>query len=471
MKERDMTTVSTATGEALRHLARTFGGELVRPGDPAYDGARSVWNGMIDARPAAIARCASTADVQAAVRAARAANLPLAVRGGGHNVAGLATVDDGLVVDLAGLRSVEVDPEGLRVVVGGGTTLKELDAATQAHGLAVPAGVVSDTGIAGLTLSGGLGWLRRKHGLTCDNLVAAELVTAEGEVLQVDGGSDPELLWGLRGGGGNFGVVTAFTFDLHPVGPEIAFTFVLYPIDLAREALGAHEEIVLGSGDEISTIAFTGHVPAMDPFPAEIHESPFVAIAGMYAGPAAEGEAAMAPLRSLGTPLADFSSTMPYVEAQQIIDADYPAGHRYYWKAIYLPELGGDVVDLVVEQTLRAPSGHSTIDIWLNGGAMGRVAEDATAFAGRGPLYGVTAEANWDRPEDDEANVAWGREVLEALDEHASGGLYLNFPGFLEEGQELVRQSLGSNYPRLAALKARLDPENVFRRNANIEPA
>jgi FAD/FMN-containing dehydrogenase len=455
---------------ALAQLGERLEGTLVLPGDAGYDDSRAVWNGMIDERPAAIARCASTADVVAAVRLARSSGLELAVRGGGHNVAGLATVGGGLVIDLSPMRTVAVDSDARLAVVGGGAALKDVDAATQAYGLAVPAGVVSDTGIAGLTLSGGMGWLRRSHGLTADNLVAAELVTAAGDVLRVDEETDPELLWGLRGGGGNFGVVTSFTFKLHPIGPDVAFAFVLYPLDQARHVLAEHERIVLVD-DDVSTIAFTGHVPAAEPFPATLHGRPFVAVAGMYAGPASTGTSALEPLRSLGPVLADLSTTMPFAEAQQLLDADYPAGHRYYWKAAYLNALAPEVVDLVVEHTLGAPSGHSTIDVWLNGGAMGRVPGDATAFAGREPLYLVTMEANWERPADDDANVEWAREGLAALATHATGGLYLNFPGFLEEGEELVRASLGGNYARLAALKARLDPDNLFRRNANVVPA
>jgi len=455
---------------ALDELATVMEGDLVRPADDAYGEARGVWNGMIDVHPAAVARCASTAEVSAAIGVARETGLPIAVRGGGHNVAGLATVHGGLVIDLSLLRTVTVDPERLLVVAGGGALLGDLDAATQAYGLAVPAGVVSETGVAGLTLSGGLGWLRRKHGLTCDNLVAAELVTADGEVVRVDPQSDPELLWGLRGGGGNFGVVTEFTFGAHPVGPEVAFVFCLYPIEHARLVLAAHERIVLAS-DEISTIAVLGHVPPLDDFAEEIHEAPFVAVLGMYAGPAEDGERALEPLRGLAPVLADLSERMQYVDAQKIYDLDYPAGHRYYWKSTNLPALAGEAIDRLVAHTLGAPSKHSTVDIWLNGGAIERVGDDQTAFSGRGTRYLVNPEANWELPGEDEANVAWARRCLDLLDEYTSGGAYLNFPGFLEEGQALVRASLGSNYARLAELKKRLDRENVFRRNANIEPA
>ena len=465
-----MQAMSTSVAGALDELAAALEGSLVRPGDASYDEARAVWNGMIDLRPAAVARCASAVDVAAAVRVARDEGLPLAIRGGGHNVAGLAVVDDGLVIDLSLLRTVSVDADRRLVVAGGGALLGDLDAATQVHGLAVPAGVVSETGIGGLTLSGGLGWLRRRYGLTCDNLVAAELVTADGEVRRVDESSDPELLWGLCGGGGNFGVVTELTFRAHPVGPEVAFLFCLYPIEHARAVLDAHERIVLAS-DEISTIAVLGHVPPLEDFAAEIHEAPYVAIVGMHTGPASEGEAALAPLRSLAPVLADLSGPMPYVDAQKVYDPDYPAGHRYYWKSTNLPALPGEAVDVLVERTVGAPSKHSTVDIWLNGGAIERVSDDATAFSGRSTRYLVNLEANWEHPGDDQANVAWARGVLSSLEGHADGRAYLNFPGFLEEGQDLVRASHGANYDRLARLKRRLDPDNLFRRNANVEPA
>ena len=467
-----MTSTTTGTtSAALDALELALSGELVRPGHAEFEEARRVWNGMIDLRPAAIARCASTADVTETVLVAARTGLPLAVRGGGHNVAGFGTVDGGIVVDLSPLNGVVVDPATRRARVGGGATLRDLDAATQAHGLVVPAGVVSETGVAGLTLSGGLGWLRRKWGLTCDNLVGAELVTAAGEILRVDAETDLELLWGLRGGGGNFGVVTELEFEAHPLGPEVFFAFTLFPLEHARGVLAEHERIVLAAGDDVSTIAVLGHVPPLDDFPAEIHEAPFVAVLGVYAGPAGEGELALQPLRELAEPLADLSGRMPFVDVQQVYDPDYPAGHRYYWKSANLPALPAVAVDVLVEQVRRAPSKHSTIDVWLNGGAIAGVAEGATAFSGRGGRYVVNPEANWEDPADDAANVAWARHVLAALEEHASGGAYLNFPGFLEEGQALVRASHGANYERLARLKARLDPGNLFRRNANVEPA
>jgi FAD/FMN-containing dehydrogenase len=455
----------------LDRLASELSVELVRPADEQFDEARSVWNGMIDLRPAGVARCASTEDVRAAVAAARAAGLPLAVRGGGHNVAGFGTIDGGIVIDLSPMREVSVDASTRRVRVGGGATLDDLDSRTQAYGLVVPAGVVSETGIAGLTLSGGLGWVRRMWGLSCDSLVGATLVTAAGDVLEFTEESDPDLLWGLRGGGGNFGVVTELVFDAYPLGPEVAFAFALYPLESARHVLAEHERVVEAGGDEVSTIVVLGYVPPLDDFPEELHEAPYAGVLGMYAGPADEGEAALRPLRELGELLIDLSGPMQFVDVQKIYDADYPAGHRYYWKSTNLAAISGDAVDTLVERMLAAPSKHSTIDIWLNGGAIDRAAPTDTAFAGRGIRYVVNPEANWEAATDDEPNVAWARSVLAALEPHASGGAYLNFPGFLEEGQKLVRESHGSNYARLAELKRRLDPDNVFRRNANVEPA
>jgi FAD/FMN-containing dehydrogenase len=462
---------SMAEHAAVETLSSELSGALVRPGDDSYDEARRVWNGMIDLRPEAIVRAETTEDVRAALETARATGLPLAVRGGGHNVAGFGTIDGGLVIDLSPLRHVEVDIPARRVRVGGGATLADLDAATQAHGLVVPAGVVSETGIAGLALSGGLGWLRRKWGLSADNLVGATLVTAAGDVVDVSEDSDPELLWGLRGGGGNFGVVTELVFEAHELGPEVAFLFAVYPLAVAGHVLAEHERIVDGAGDVVSTLVVLGRVPPLDDFPEEIHEAPYVAVLGMYAGPADEGEAALQPLRELGEVLVDLSGPMQYVDAQTIYDPDYPAGHRYYWKSTNLEALTPEIAQVLVEHTLAAPSQHSTIDVWLNGGAIARVGESETAFRGRTTRYLVNPEANWEHAVDDDANVTWARGVLAALEPHAAGGTYLNFPGFLEEGEDLVRASHGANYERLAALKARLDPENLFRRNANVEPA
>jgi FAD/FMN-containing dehydrogenase len=467
-----MTEISIAGGALERARAR-LGEQAVFPGEDAYDAARAVWNGTVDARPALVARAESTADVQQVVRLAGETGLPLAVRGGGHNVAGFGTIDGGIVLDLSGLRSVQVDAKARLAVVGGGATLADLDRATQEHGLAAPVGVVSETGVGGLTLSGGLGWLRRLHGLSIDNLVAAEVVTADGAVRRAGeaGDADADLLWALRGGGGNVGVVTSFTFRLHPVGPAVWVNFVLYPLAAARDVLLGHDELMRDGPEELAPIAVLGRVPPAEPFPEELHHAPFVGILGPYVGSPEAGEAASAPLRELGEPLADLSGTMPWLSLQQLLDADYPAGGRYYWKSANLPGLDAATVDTLVAHAEQAPSDHSTIDLWLNGGAIARVPDEATAFGNRGAPYLVGVEANWESPEDDDANRAWARGLLADLEGHGSAGVYLNFAGLPDEAAAAARAGHGAGYERLAALKARYDPDNLFRHNQNVPPA
>jgi FAD/FMN-containing dehydrogenase len=461
------TTVDPALLEAYE---AELAGELVRPGDGAYEEARLLWNGMIDKRPALIARCESVEDVVASVAFARASDLLLAVRGGGHGVAGYAACDGGLVIDLSAMNGVSVDPERRLATVGGGARLGDVDRATQEYGLAVPFGVVSATGVAGLTLSGGMGWLRRQHGLSCDNLVSAQVVTADADVVTASEDENPELLWALRGGGGNFGVVTSFEFRLHPVGPEVAVAFVLYPGDRAREALDAFRRFMESAPDEISPLCFLGHVPEADIFPAESHGARYVAFAGVHPGDPAEGERVLQPLRDLGDPIVDLSGTMPFVEAQSLLDEDYPNGWQYYWKSIELDLLSDEALDLVIEHAWAAPSHHSTVDIWWQGGAMGRVAADATAYGAR-ELILLGYEANFEDPDERDANVAWVRDSIDQVRPLSTGGVYLNFPGFFEEGDALLRDAYGpENYERLVALKSKYDPANLFRLNGNIEP-
>jgi FAD/FMN-containing dehydrogenase len=457
--------------DALSTLRTTLQGNLIEPGEVAYDEARALWNGMIDKYPVAIARCKNTADVQKAVKFARANHLTIAVRGGGHNVAGLASVDGGIIIDLSEMNSVEVDPMKRVVKVAGGAKLKDIDHATQAFGLAVPAGVVSATGIAGLTLNGGMGWLRRKYGLSCDNLMAAEVVTANGEIIRASETENPDLLWGLRGGGGNFGVVTSFEFKAYQLGPEIAFTFVFYRLEHTKTVLRAHESFLKKDiAGDVSTIAVLGRVPHAEVFPHEIHGTPFVGILGMYAGNAAKGEEVMRPLRELGTPLVDLSSRMPYTQAQTVYDEDYPNGKRYYWKSTSLTQLSDEVIEVLGHYAKQAPSDHSTIDIWYHGGAIANLSEEATAYGRRDIPYLVNPEANWDDPKDDAANIAWARDLLKALTPYSESNLYLNFPGFLEEGDAMMRSAFGRNYERLVELKTTYDPQNVFRMNQNIKP-
>ena len=444
---------------------------LVRAGDPAADAVRRVWNGMIDRTPALVVQCAGVADVVEAVRFAAEHELPVAVRGGGHGVAGHAVADGALVIDLASMRSVEVDPEQMRVRADGGCRLEDVDRATQADGLATPLGVVSQTGIAGLTLSGGMGWLRRAHGLSCDNLVAADVVTADGGVVHASEDENADLLWALRGGGGNFGVVTSFEYRLHPVGPDVAVAFVLYAADRAVEVMDAVGAWLAEATDAVSPLCVLGRVPHADAFPSELHGRSYVAVLALHPGDPADGETALRPLRELDEPLVDLSATMPYTQAQTLLDEDYPDGGRYYWKSVELPELGPDVARRLVEHAAAAPSEHSTNDVWYGGGAMGRVAPDATAFGPRPPIL-LGYEANFDDDAEAPGNIGWVRGSIAELRPFSSGGAYLNFAGFFEEGDTLLRASFGdANYERLGALKARYDPRNAFRFNGNIPPA
>jgi FAD/FMN-containing dehydrogenase len=461
----------TVLSEAsVEHLRGRLTGPLIVPGDATYDEARSVWNGMIDRCPALIVRSRSVDDVVACVKFARDNGLLTAVRGGGHNVAGHGTCDGGLVIDLSTMRNVEVDPQARTARSEGGATYADLDRATQAHGLATPGGVVSETGIAGLTLGGGFGHLRNKYGLSCDNLIAADLVTADGRVVRTGERDNPDLLWGLRGGGGNFGVVTAFEYRLHPVGPEVMFLGVFHDGARAGEALRFYRDYSAAAPDEVSTVAFLGQVPpGAELFPAEVHGRPFVAFVGVYAGQVEAGEQAMRPLREFAPPLADFSGPTPYVKAQQFFDADYPAHiMRYYWKSLNLLRLDDEVIDAVVQYALQQPSPYSTTDIWPIGGAVKRFGDADSPFHGRHAACLLNPEANWKEAADDQANIAWVRRFVDAMAPYSDGSRYLNFAGFQEEGDTMMRAAFGPNYDRLAALKLEYDPTNLFRLNQNI---
>ena len=449
---------SEATGAATGAEER-FRGELIDPGDPGYDAARAVWNGTVEHRPALIARVTGAQDVADALVIARGRGLPVAVRGGGHHVAGAAVAEGSLVIDLSGLRGVEVDAEQRIARAQGGAQLGDLDAATQALLLAVPAGVVSETGVAGLTLGGGVGWLRRAYGLTADNLVGAQVVTAEGRVLRVSESEHPDLLWGLRGGGMGLAVVTEFEFRAHPVGPELAFTFVLHPGERAAEALRLYRDYVREVPDQVSSIAVMGRVPAEEAFPAAIHGRPFVLFGSAYAGDPAEGERWARPLREFDTPLADFSGRLPYVEMQQVWDADYPTGGRYYWRSAYLDGLDDATIEAAIERTLAAPSPITTLDLWHLGGAIDHVATDATAYPHRGAAFLAGIEANWTDRADDAANIAWARDTAEAFGRLGARGSYANFE---ERSPEALARAHGPHHERLRELKARYDPGGVF---------
>jgi FAD/FMN-containing dehydrogenase len=458
---------------AVRELATQFKGPIIDPDHPDYDSARKVWNGMIDRYPALIVRPQDNADVIVAVNFARETGLLLSVRGGGHNVAGHATNDGGLVIDLSLLKTIEVDPEARIARAGGGVTWGELDAATQVYGLATPGGVFSKTGIAGLTLGGGFGWLNSKYGLSSDNLLAADVVTADGRLITASATENSDLLWGLRGGGGNFGIVTRFEYQLHPVGPEVMFVFAFHdgedPEDM-RRALRLYRDFSATAPDEVSTIAALGQVPPDEHFPEELHYRRFTLLAGLYAGPIEEGRQALQPLLDFSEPLIDMSGVMPYIEVQQMFDADYPDGLRYYWKSLNLLSLDDEAIARLVGHARRQPSPLSTTDLWHVGAAVSRVAPEASAFNGRHAEFLLNPEANWIDPADDAANIAWARETIADLVPFSDGSRYLNFAGFQEEGESMMRAAFGPQYARLQALKAKYDPDNLFRLNQNVRP-
>ena len=456
---------------AVTDLAEDLEGELIRPDDSGYDDARQIFNAMFDRRPALIARPADVSDVARTVKFARQHDLLTAVRGGGHSVAGNSTCDGCLVVDLSRMNGVRVDPETNIVRAGGGATLGDVDAVTQAHGLAVPLGIVSLTGIAGLTLGGGIGWLMSKHGLTADNLTSAEIVTPDGEVVTASEREDADLLWGLRGGGGNFGVVTEFTYQAHPVGPEIFFTVVLYHADHARQALKLYRDFTESAPDEATAFAALGMIPeGAEKFPEEIRGLHFVGFKGMYAGPVEEGKRLMAPLRRLAEPLVDGSQVLPYVKAQQVGDARLPAGEmRHYWKAVNLMELSDAAIERIVDYHRRQPAEQNRITLVPVRGAAARVGDDETAFYGRKVDSQALITADWRAPADDEANIAWARGVAADLGAFSDGSRYLNFSS--GEGDAAPQAAFGPGYSRLAQLKRKYDPTNFLRLNQNIKPA
>lgn len=452
----------------LAELHDALHGDVLTPEHADYDDARAVWNGMIDKYPAAIARCSGTADVVAAVDFVRDRDLPFAVRGGGHNVAGNAVCDDGLVLDLSEMRDVSVAREARTVTVAGGATLGEVDRETQPHGLATPLGVVSETGVAGLTLNGGMGHLRRAYGLACDAVRSAEVVTADGAVRTASADQHEDLYWALRGGGGNYGIVTAFEFECHAVGPEVFALFVWYHGDEAADALAGFREWAESAPRTASVLPFHAYVPDVEEFPESAWGEPALALLGCFDGDQDDAAETFEPLRTVAEPVADLSGPMEYVDLQSMLDEDYPDGMRYYWKSVFLTDLTDDVIDLLVEYGEASPSKLSTVDIWQLGGAIADPDQDDTAFWHRDKPYLLTFEANWEDPAADDENVAWAREGLETAGElDVAVGQYGNFPGFNEDPARVL---FGDNYDRLVEVKTEYDPENLFRRNQNVAP-
>jgi FAD/FMN-containing dehydrogenase len=467
-------TSQTLSASAIASLREAITGSVITPADPDYDQARAVWNGMIDRHPALVARCATAGDVIAAVTFASAHDLPLAVRGGGHSVAGHSTCDGGIVIDLSPMKQIDVNPEARTASAGAGVTWGELDASTQPFGLATPGGVFSRTGIAGLTLGGGYGWLSATYGLSCDNLIGTEVVTADGRVIVASEDENPELLWGLRGGGGNFGIVTRFTYRLHPVGPQSYLAVVLHDGEgeATERTLRHFRDFCAAAPDEVNLIGVCGVVPAhAEVYPEAIHGRRYVMLGGHFIGPVEEGERILRPLREFAEPLVDFSDAMPYVDVQTLWDEEYPDGDRYYWKSLNMPRFDDEVIARIAAHAPEQPSPLSTTDIWHVGGAVRRARSDGSAFRGRDAAFLLSPSSHWVDADDDALNVRWAREFVAAMEPYSDGSRYLNFAGFQEEGEAMMRASFGPHYERLLALKRRYDPTNLFRLNQNIDPA
>ena len=433
-------------------------GEVVARGDVAYDQARRVWNGMIDRRPGAIVYCAGPDDVVAAVRFARSRSLLAAVRAGGHNIGGASVCDGGLVIDLSRMKQIEVDPIKRTARAQAGLNLGEFDTATQAHGLATTMGVNADTGIAGLTLGGGFGKLGRKHGLSCDNLISAEIVTAEGRLLHVSATEHADLFWAIRGGGGNFGIVTTFEYRLFPVGPTLLAGSILHAYDRAQDAMRFYQAFASSAPNELSLDAALATTPS--------GERVF-SISCCYVGPIEQGEGVLKPLRTYGAPIQDQIAERAYVDIQSAGDAIFPRGRRYYWKAQFLRELSEPAIDVLLKHYASAPSG-SLLVLQHVGGAIARVPASDTPYANRDALYDCFPISIWDDPDDDAQRIRWARELWDAVRPFSTGGVYANNLG--EEGTERVEAAYGTNYPRLLALKDKYDPTNFFRLNQNIKP-
>jgi FAD/FMN-containing dehydrogenase len=458
--------IDSASIEALRTV---LDGDLILPGNTGYDESRTVWNAMIDRRPGLVIRSRSASDVAAAVRFAASNGILLAVRGCGHNIAGNAVCDGGIVVDLSPMNAVKVDPEKRIVRVEPGATLADLDAATQAYGLAVPLGINSTTGVAGLTLGGGYGWLSRKHGLTIDSLEAAEIVTPDGRNLHVSANSEPNLFWAIRGGGGNFGIVTAFTFRLHPVGPEVLSGLIVHPFADAAQRLRDYRALASDMPDELTVWVVMRKAPPLPFLPAEWHGREVLVFAACYSGDMAEGERALKPLRALGSPIADVVGPHPYVGWQQAFDPLLTPGARNYWKSHNFANLDDGLIDLLIESAGRLPTDETEIFIAQLGGTTKRVDPASTAFPHRNANFLMNVHTRWQEEPQDTRCIAWARELFDRAARFATGGVYVNF--MPEDDIDRVRQAFGTNYSRLAAIKAEIDPENLLRMNMNIRPA
>jgi len=461
----DLATDATAL-EALRARLR---GALLLPADPGYDEARSVWNAMIDRRPALIVRCCGVADVVTCVRFARERGLALSIKGGGHNISGLAVCDGGLMLDMSLMRGIWVDSVARTARAQAGCLLGDVDRETQLHGLATVFGFISNTGIAGLTLGGGFGYLTRRFGWTCDNVLSMEVVTAEGRVVCVSENQHPDLFWGLRGGGDNFGIVTSLEYRLHPIGPEVVAGAIAWHASAAHDVLEMYRILSERAPLALTCVAILRMAPPAPWLPRDVHGKPIIVLLICHSGPVEEGERLVAPIKAVGAPVGDVVQRRPYVSQQSLIDATQPKGRRYYWKSEYLPGLRPELLAGVIEHARRMPSPHSGVILFPIDGAIQELPEDHSATGNRSARVVLNITASWETAEDDAANVEWARAAWRDLRRFSTGGTYVNFLTE-DEGDERVRAAYGKNYERLAMVKTTWDPWNVFRMNKNIPP-
>lgn len=454
--------------EAVKALKADLRGEVLLPGDAGYEQTRKIWNAMIDKRPAMIVRCLGTSDAMKSVRFARDQGLTVSVRGGGHNVAGNAVCENGLMIDLSGMKSVRVNPLHRTARAEPGVTWRQFDLETQAFGLASTGGLVSTTGIAGFTLGGGIGWLVRKHGLALDNLVSVDVVTAKAELVIASMNENTDLFWGVRGGGGNFGIVTSFEYQLHPVGPIILGGLIAYRAEDGQALLRFYRDFVKEAPDELTTLVVYLTAPPLPFLPKEVHGKHLVAIVLCYCGKIEDGQRILAPLRKFGKPVADVIQPMPYTALQSMLDEAAPAGIQNYWKSAYISGLNDDVIDLILTYGDRITSPLSAIHVHQLGGAMRRIGDDATAFSHRDAPFALNIVSSWKEPSENDKNVNWTREFFAAVQKFATGA-YVNFMG--EEGSDRVKEAYGEDkYSQLVALKNKYDPTNFFHLNQNIRP-
>lgn len=445
-----------------------FQGEVLLPDDAGYDEVRQIWNAMIDRKPALIARCTSTEDVIQAIQFGRTQNLLISIRGGGHNIAGNAVCDDGLMIDLSLMKDVQVDLNTRTASVGPGCTLGEFDQVVQAHGLATPLGINSTTGVAGLTLGGGFGWLSRKYGMTIDNLLSAEVITADGQQLNASESENADLFWGLRGGGGNFGIVTRFDFQLHPVGPNVLSGLIVFPFEQAKSVISQFARFTETMPEELNVWMVTRKAPPLPFLPADVHGREMIALALCYVGDPEEGQRLIAPLREFGTVLGEHVGVQPYTAWQQAFDPLLAKGARNYWKSHNFAQISDGVIDAIIEYAARLPSPHCEIFIGTIGGQTTRVAPEAMAYSSRDANYVMNVHGRWETAAEDERCIAWAREFFARSQPFASSGAYINF--LTQEETDRIAFAYGSTWNRLVELKSKYDPTNLFRMNQNIKP-